>query len=117
MTYDILVTNITVVRSMVFEHYTFIPDSTGAGQDFTGATIAAIMKDKPGGATLATFTCTPNIAPPGTSDTKGWVQTRLDNSTSIAAGYTRGYWYLTVSLDSDNPAVVEAGIANIMSIV
>lgn len=117
MTYDILVTNITIIRSLVHEHYTFVPDSTGAGQDFTGATIAAVMKDKPGGTTLATFACTPNVAPPGVGNAKGWIQTRLDNSIVIPAGYTRGYWYLTVSLDTDNPAVVEAGIAEIMSLV
>ena len=110
------VTNITIYRGVVFEHYVYIKDSAGRPQDFTGCTFSALLKDKPGGTTLATFEVNTDTAPEANVSSAGWVQVRLDNSVTIPSQQYRGYWYLTISRTSGNPTIVEAGMADIAAL-
>lgn len=117
MRYDTLSYPFTIFRGTVSEEYIFVPSDDGGGQDFTSVSFTAALKDRPGGTTLATFDVNPNVAPPGTTNTEGWIQIRLDDSTSITAGYHRGVWSLTVDLDGANPYVVAAGPVDIVSLI
>ena len=116
MAYESIVYPVTLYRGQVNEWYVFLPDTNGNPQDFTGVTLSAIVKDKPGGTTLATPTVTSDVAPSGLYASAGWIQMRVDNSVTIPSGYYRGTWTLTASLDTDNPSVIAAGPVEIVSL-
>lgn len=110
-------TPIEIFRSTVFEHYVYIPSVTapGTGQDLTGYTFKAELRNKPGGTLLATFTTAANSPPPGYHLAQGWVKLSLDDSVVIPTGNYRGTWSLLASPTANNPYVVEAGPAEIFA--
>jgi len=104
------------VKGSTFADYILIPDDAGSGngEDLTGATFKAELRDKPGGTLLETFTVTANSPPPNRPDTAGWVRISLDDGETAALTAYRACWSLLIAKDATNYEMVAAGVANII---